>query len=185
MVKNNSRIGLFALPLLLAICLGGCASVPMPKGSSKPYSSARFIAPNQAGSGEESASFVEANQMIQAAIASQMEQHGIKIVKGNADLIIAHLIIFQNNVSTTYSNQYYGYQDFSKLVDLAHKKGVTGQNPEAFQRRALVIDLIDAKTFKLVYRDYSVTGTLANLSEKDREAQINDAVAAVLQKFFK
>jgi translation initiation factor IF-1 len=157
----------------------------MPKGSSKPYSSARFITPNKAGGEEETARFVDSNRMIQAAIAGQMEKHGIQIVEGNADLIIAHLIIFQDNISTSYSNQYFGYQDFSKLVDLAHKKGVTGQNPEAFQKRALVIDLIDAKTFKLVYRDYSVAGTLANLSEKDRQAQINKAVAETLQKFFK
>lgn len=184
MIKNIPHAARFALPLLLAICLGGCASVPMPKGSSKPYSTARFIAPNKADSQEESALFVNANRMIQAAIAGQMESHGIHVVAGNADLIIAHLIIFQDNVSTSYSNQYFGYQDFSQLVDLAHKKGVTGQNPEAFQKRALVIDLIDAKTFKLVYRDYSVTGTLANLSETDRQAQINAAVAETLRKFF-
>jgi len=185
MVKNISRTGRFALPLLLAICIGGCASVPMPKGSSKPYSTARFITPNKANRQDESALFVDSNRMIQESIAGQMEKHGIQIVAGNADLIIAHLIIFQDNVSTSYSNQYFGYQDFSELVDLAHKKGVTGRNPEAFQKRALVVDLIDAKTFKLVYRDYSVAGTLANLSEKDRQAQIHQAVTEVLLKFFK
>jgi hypothetical protein len=184
MIKSISQTSRFALPLLLAICLGGCASVPMPKGSSKSYSTARFITPNKAGIEEESTRFVDANRMIQESIADQMKKHGIHVVAGNADLIIAHLIIFQDNVSTTYSNQFFGYQDFSQLVDLAHKKGVTGQNPEAFQKRALVIDLIDAKTFKLVYRDYSVTGTLENLSETDRKAQINAAVAETLRKFF-
>ena len=48
MIKKISRTGRFVLLLLLATCVGGCASVPMPKGSSKKYSSVRFIQPNKA-----------------------------------------------------------------------------------------------------------------------------------------
>jgi hypothetical protein len=185
MFTQLSQTGRFILLLLLAICVAGCTTVPMPKGSSKAYSTARFIAPNAPLGDDGDPEFVEANRMIKESIATQMEKHGLKIVEGNADLLIAHLIILQDNVSTSYSNQYYGYQDFSDLVTLAHKKGMKKHYPMAVQKRALVIDLIDAKTFKLVYRDYALSGTLVNLSEQERQAYINTAVTMTLQKFFR
>jgi hypothetical protein len=180
-----SRTGRFFILLLLATSVAGCTTIPMPKGNSKAYSTVRFIAPNQPLGEDGAPEFVEANRMIKESIAAQMEKYGLKIVEGNADLIVAHLIILQDNVSTSYSNQYYGYQDFSDLVNLAHKKGMKKHYPVQVQKRALVIDLINAKTFKLVYRDYALSGTLANLSEQERRAYINTAVAETLQKFFR
>ena len=185
MLKNISRTGRFVLLLLLAACAAGCTTVPMPKGSSKAYSTARFIAPNKPLGEDESPIFIESNRMIKESIAAQMEKHGLQIVEGKADLIVAHLIILQDNVSTSYSNQYFGYQDFSDLVNLAHKKGMKSQYPVHVQKRVLVIDLIDAKTFKLVYRNYALGGTMVNLPEEERQAQIDTAVADTLQQFFR
>mgnify|MGYP001814978206 CR=1 FL=1 len=185
MLKNLSLNSRFILLSLLAICFSGCTSVPMPKGSSKGYSSVRFIAPNAPLGEDASARFVEANAMIKAAIANQMEEHGLEVVEGKADLIVAHLIIFQDNVSTSYSNQYYGLQDFSDLVTLAHKEGTKKHYPENVQKRALVIDVIDAETYKLVYRNYVLSGMLTNLSEEDRQEYIDAAVAQTLQQFFR
>ena len=181
-ISNTVRLVLSAL---LAVCFAGCSTVPMPKGSSKGYSTVRFVAPNKPLADDDSPAFVEANRMIKKAIAEQMEQHGLQVVEGNADLIVAHLIILQDNVSTSYNNQYYGLQDFSDIVDLAHKEGTKKHYPEHVQKRALVIDLIDAKTYKLVYRNYVLSGMLANLSEADRQLHINTAVAQTLQQFFR
>jgi len=185
MLIQLPRTGRLVLLSLLAICFSGCTTVPMPKGSSKGYSTVRFIAPNKALGEDESPAFIEANRMIKKSIASQMKNHGLQIVERNADLIVAHLIILQDNVSTSYSNQYYGYQNFSDIVTLAHKKGMKKHYPEHVQKRALVIDLIDAKTFKLVYRNYALSGTLANLSEQEFQEHINTAVTETLQNFFR
>lgn len=185
MLIQLSRTSRFALLSLLAITVAGCSTVPMPKGSSKGYSSARFIAPNAPLGNDDSPGFVEANRMIKKAVAAEMEKNGLQIVEGNADLIIAHLIILQDNASTSYSNQYYGLQEFSDIVDLAHKEGMKQHYPEHVQKRALVIDLIDARTYKLVYRNYALSGTLANLSEQDRQAYIDSMVGQTLQQFFR
>ncbi len=123
--------------------------------------------------------------MIKESIAAQMEQHGLKVVEGNADLIVAHLIILQDNASTSYSNQYYGLQDFSDLVTMAHKEGMKKSYPEAVQKRALVIDIIDARTYKLVYRNYALSGMLSHLSEQERQEKINIATAETLHQFFR
>jgi hypothetical protein len=171
--------------VLLVSFMTGCASVPMPKGSSKGYSTVRYIAPNAPLGEDASPRFVEANRMIKDAVASEMEKNGLQVVEGNADLIAAHLIILQDNASTSYCNQYYGVQDFFKIVSLAHKEGMKKDYPEHVQKRALVIDLIDANTYKLVYRDYVVSGSLANLSEQDRKTFIDSMVAQTLQQFFR
>ena len=185
MLTQYSRTVRFILFSLLAICFTGCNTVPMPKGNSKGYTSVRFIAPNAPLGADNTPLFVESNRMIKVAIAAQLEKNGMKVVEGNADLIVAHLVILQDNVSTSYSNQYYGLQDFSDLVTLAHKEGMKKSYPEAVQKRALVIDFIDAKTYKLVYRNYVLSGTLAQLTEQERQEQINKAVAQTLQPFFK
>lgn len=185
MLVQISRTSRFALLALLAISVAGCSTVPMPKGSSKGYSTVRFIAPNKPLGDDASPGFVEANRMIKEAVAAQMEKNGLQVVEGNADLIVAHLIILQDNASTSYSNQYYGLQDFFDIVDLAHKEGMKQHYPEHVQKRALVIDLIDAKTYKLVYRNYALSGTLENLSEQDRKAYIGSMVGQTLQQFFR
>jgi hypothetical protein len=185
MLVQLSRISRFALLSLLAIFVAGCTSVPMPKGSSKGYSTVRFIAPNKPLGDDASPGFVEANRMIKEAVAAQMETNGLQVVEGNADLIVAHLIILQDNASTSYCNQYYGLQDFFDIVSLAHKEGTKKHYPEHVQKRALVIDLIDSRTYKLVYRNYALSGTLANLSEQDRQVYINKMVAEALQQFFR
>jgi len=178
------RSGTIGLLLMAAIIFSGCTSVPMPKGNSSAYSSVRFVAPNQPVAEDNLPQFVEANRMIKGAIADQMECHGLQVVEQNADLIIAYLIILQDNVSTSYCNQYYGYQDFMEIVDLAFKESLKKQYPEKVEKRAVVIDLIDARTYKLVYRDYALSGSIANLSVENRQKVISEVVANALQKFF-
>jgi len=180
-----TRTARYILLPLAAVYLAGCTSVPMPKGSSKGYSSVRFVAPNQPLAEDSLPRFVEAHRMIKSAISGQMEQHGLQVVEKDADLIVAYLVILQDNVSTSYSNQYYGYQDFMDIVNLAHDKGMKKSYPEKVEKRAVVIDLIDAKTYELVYRDFALSGSLAHLSEADRQNQIENAVATALQRFFR
>lgn len=182
MLKNIGRLTVLSL---LTLYFAGCSSVPMPKGTSKGYTSARFVAPNKPLDRDNDPVFIKSNRMIKKAITGELEKNGIKVVENNADLIIAHLIVLQDNTSTSYSNQYYGLQDFSKLVTMAHKEGMKKHFPERVQKRALVIDLIDAKTYKLVYRDYVLSGALANLPEEEQQAQIDKAIGLTLQKFFK
>lgn len=179
-----SQTGRFVLLTMLTVCFAGCTSVPMPKGSSKGYSTVRFVAPNQPLAEDKLPQFVEGHRMIKKAITAQMEQHGLQVVEQNADLIVAYLVILQDNVRTSYSNQYYGYQDFTDIVDLAFEKGSKKDYPEKVEKRAVVIDLIDAKTYKLVYRDYAISGPLAYLSAEDRQKVINEVVSKALQKFF-
>ena len=180
-----SGIGCAAALSILALCIAGCSSVQMPKGTSKGYSTVRFVEPNEPLAEDKLPRFVEGHRMIKTAITGELQKNGLKMVEQDAELIVAYLIVLQDNVSTSYSNQYFGYQDFMDLVDLAHEEGMKRSYPEKVEKRALIIDLIDAKTLELVYRDYAITGAAAHLSKEDQQKLVNEVVATALQQFFR
>ena len=158
----------------------------MPKGTSKGYSSFRYIQPKKAVGLDGTEQSVELNQMIKESISSQMKAHGLQMGEGkDADLVVAYLVIMQDNFKTSNINQYYGYQDYTEIVELAHEKGMKDSFPEYVQKGALVIDLIDAETYQLVYRDFAVRGIQGDLSQDARREKIDKAVSEILQKFFK
>ena len=47
--------------------------------------------------------------MIKEAITGQFTKHGLAVQTDNTDLIVAFLLIIQNNASTTSINDYFGY----------------------------------------------------------------------------
>ena len=175
---------LFAV-LLLAILSGCTSSIPMPKGTQKGYSSARFINPKKLEGLAATDKSVNLTRMIKEAITQEFTSHGMELLDQNADLIIAHLVIIQDNVLTTSINQYFGYQDNSEILAEAHKRRVDKGQPEYLKKGALVIDLIDAKTSQLIYRDYGIRNTVANLSEEEKQVRINEIVSGILANFFK
>lgn len=180
------RISLF-LTVILAATFCGCSSVDMPKGKNKGYESARFvrIRPNPSQTFAEGSDQV--NNMIQSAISSEFTRNGLAVGPDNAELIIAYLLIIQNNATTTSINDYFGYgRSSSEILEAAHNKGVlSGKNPDYFEAGAIVIDILDAKSNKLIYRNYAKRDVIQNLSDAERQTRINDAVAEALEPFFK
>ncbi len=185
MRRMMSRSAHLVLLCMAAFIIAGCTSVPMPKGTSKGYATVRFIKPNEPLAEDNLPQFIEAHRMIKESVVDQMQQHGLQVVDHDADLIVAYLVVLQDNVKTFYSNQYYGSQDFMPIVNTAFKERAKKSYPENIQKRIVVIDLIDAGTYKLVYRDYAVTGAVADLPEAERRQVIGNVVSAALQQFFK
>ncbi len=54
-----------------------------------------------------------------------------------------------------------------------------------YQAGTVVIDIIDNKTGKLVYRDYATRDITDNLSDAQFQARANSAVKQALAKFFR
>jgi hypothetical protein len=127
-----------------------------------------------------------AHRMIQGALKSQFTSRGLAFGNAKADLIVSYLVIYQDNVMTTYFDAYFGTagspQDISEM---AHKRGVIdGKRPEAFERAGLVISIFDAKTNELIHRDYAAGDLVKGLSDSVRQQRTNEAVAIALRKFF-
>ena len=171
----------------IAIALNACApSVDMPKGSSKGYNSARLVKRTPNSSIILTSKEKKIHRMVQNSIKTQFTSNGKAYNQANADLIIGYLIISQNNAMTTSYSEYFGYgRDADEITDIAHMKGVVkGVRPDFFERAGLLVDVIDAKTNKLVYRNIYVGDIVKGVSDANRANRINNAVNQALGPFF-
>lgn len=180
------KFRLLPLLCLLAIaCLPACKTVEQPKGSAHGYKSARLVRPTSAPTFANPDD--RANHAIQSALASVLRSKGFAIDSSNADLTVAYLIVVQDNVSTRLIDDYFGFGRSSmQIADIAHDRGVIRNNrADYYQAGTVVIDIIDNKTGKLVYRDYATRDVTGNLSDAQLQERANSAVQQALARFFR
>ena len=122
------------------------------------------------------------HKLIQNAITANLAAKDLTRVASSRNVIVAYLIILGNNVSTTDVNDYFGYgRDSDALLDKAHEKGtIENKNPNRFTAGTLVVDVIDAKTYKLLYRNYVVRQVFRNVPADVRAERIQLAVDQAL-----
>jgi hypothetical protein len=122
------------------------------------------------------------HQIIQDAIADTLARKGLARAEGGGDVKVAYLVLIADNVSTTSINDYFGYgRDAAGLQDKAHEAfSMKNKNPDAFEAGTLVIDIIDARSFELLKRNYVVRPILKNIEPGARMARIRDAVNEAL-----
>ena len=172
---------LIALPVLAI--LSGCQSVKQPLGTSEGYTTFRFIDVGPSGDERFEEPSAERDQITQAKIKEIFEGNGLTYDADNADLIVAYLYIRQNNVSTMVVPTYYGL-GHQEIQDYVHKKGVLkGEQREYIDKGAIVIDVIDTDSQKLVYRNWAVRD-IRNATDEDRKPLIEGVVSESLSAFF-
>lgn len=184
---NLSRAAGLAV-IVFAVC--ACTpSVERAKGTSRGYHSARFVATKvseKMPSGEmqdDPALHAE----VKAAITREFTRHGVPVGRsGSEELIIAYMVLSQNTVSTTLNRDYFGNgRDAMAILDEAHRMGViNNRTPDDFHRGAILIDVLDAKTNKLVFRNYAVRPVTGG-DAAEGQRKINSAVAQALEPFFR
>jgi hypothetical protein len=182
-MKTQPLLLLLSLAGIIA-ALTGCQSIDQPKGSSEGYSSFRFIERGSTADGrfEEPSEFRD--RTTQSAILDQFGAHGISFEEKDADLLVAYLYIKQDNVSTMAAPTYYG-EEYQDIQSYAHKKGVLKSNSrDTFEVGAIVIDVIDLKTQKLIYRSYAKRDIKGVTTNAERDSLIGSAVAEALSGFF-
>ncbi|MDG2123974.1 MAG: DUF4136 domain-containing protein [Verrucomicrobiales bacterium] len=185
-MKTTRRALLAALSL--AILLGGCNSIDMPSGSSKGYSSARLV--NPAGAkyvGEAIEDTPEVADAVRAAIEANFNANGFSFGSSDSQLVVAFMLIRQDLVTTATNSDYFGVgRDADEILEEAHKRGVIdSQRFESFEAGAIVIDVLDAKSNKLIYRDFAKRDIDPSATAGQRKQRINQAVASALAKFFR
>ena len=161
---------------LAGLALASCApNVDMPKGTSKGYSSARLVQRNPQLPPTTDATENQINRMIQNSIASSFTANGLSYGKSDADLTVAYMVLYQEPGMTSRYDSYFGYgRSPDEISDLAHQRGVIDSTrPDYFERAGIVIDVIDSKTHKLVYRNFTVGDVVRNVSSGTRAARGN------------
>lgn len=180
---------MFKTPFLIAIAALGfvsCStSIDMPKGTSKGYTSARLIQRDPNSPAAASATEQQVHGMIQKSIARQFVSKGMAYGKGNADLAVAYMVIYQEPGMTASYDQYFGYgRDSGQISDVAHTRGaLENKRPDYFRQAGIIIDVIDARTNKLVYRNIAKGDVIKGASAGTRAARIDAAVALALAPF--
>jgi hypothetical protein len=179
-----TKIALAALALAAVSC---APSVEMPKGTSKGYTSARLVTVDKKPVDDlEFPNQVSGHRMIQKSLAANFRANNLQVTSGSADLIVGYLVLVQNNFSTVALDDYFGYgRDSDAIVDKAQTLGVVeNSRPDSFESGTIVVDVIDAKTNKLVYRGHATQDIYKSNSSSARQAAINTAVTNALNGFF-
>jgi hypothetical protein len=164
------------------VLLAGCSSTPvrvntgMVRATTFSFVTGRPMPPDYAEKRD------QIHRLIQTAIATNLTAKGLSRTPAGGDVFLAYLVILGDNVSTTDVNDYFGYgRDSDALMDKAHEKfAIESKNPNQFVAGSLVIDVIDAKTYKLLYRNYAVRQVLRNVPEDVRAERIQAAVDQAL-----
>ena len=131
------------------------------------------------------AAFTEKRQQVHAivhqAIANNLAAKGVTAVAQGGEVTVAYLIIVGNNVSTSAINDYFGYTaDAMALVDKAQKAYTEGAQRNYFEAGTLLIDIVDARTQKVLARNYVTKPVLQNPTVEARQAHIQEAVNEAL-----
>jgi hypothetical protein len=166
------------------VLLAGCTSTPSRVNTGAVHASTFSFVTGQPMPPENAEKREQIHQLIQNAITTNLTAKDLSRTPAGGDVILAYLIILGDNVSTTDVNDYFGYgRDSDALLDKAHEKfAIDNKNPNYFVAGTLVIDVIDAKTYKLLYRNYVVRQVLRNVPENVRAERIQEAVDEALAK---
>ncbi len=176
-----------ALVLAAAIVTACAPSVDMPKGTSKGFHSARLIQRDPKAPAITNATERQVHGMIQKALAEQFAAKGLAWGKGDADLVVAYMVIYQETGMTTSYDDYFGYgRNASEIAEVAHTRGVIkSHRPDYFRQAGILVDVIDARTNKLVFRNLAKGDVIAGASPATRASRINAGVAQALEPFFR
>jgi hypothetical protein len=182
------KTSLRALTAAIA-CLGfvSCSTnVDMPKGTSKGYTSARLIQRDSNLPAPSKDIEKQVHGMIQRSLSKQFTSRGMAYGKGDADLVVAYLVIYQEPGMTADYREYFGYgRNADDIAMLAHDRGALGSRPEYFRQAGIVVDVVDHGTNKLVYRGFAKNDVVKGASDSTRAARIDAAVAQAIAPFFK
>lgn len=183
-------------PLLLlcagALALAGCSSTPVTvdegRIQAKTFS---FMKRHGTGGAAFAEQRAEVHALVQAAITRSLASRGIARVDSGGDVTVGYLVIVGSNVTTAAIGDYFGYgPETSALMAKAHAGA--GRRYEEFTRNrvrdektykagALVIDILDAKTQELRYRNFAYRELLRQAPKDVRAERIQGVVDEVLR----
>lgn len=166
---------------LVAFCVG-CSSVPTTVDTGPIHATTfSFVAKSPSNTPNFADQHEKVHAMIQDSISRNLANKGLEQVPSGGDVIVAYLVIVGNNASTTAINDYFGYgRDVSALHDKAQAAYTSSKNPNYFEAGTLLVDIIDAKTYKLLKRSFVVRPLLRHPSAEVHEERIQEAVDAAL-----
>jgi len=173
----------FATLSLAALLVAGCSSTPTNVDTGKIHAATySFIAGDTAAAPGSGNSWEQIHAMIQDSISRDLAGKGLSKVSSGGDVIVAYLVIVGNHAVTERIDTYFGNgRGADALHDKAQDAYNRSKNPNDFEAGTLLVDIVDAKTYKLLKRSYVVRPLLRAPAAEVRAERIQEAVDAVLQ----
>jgi len=168
---------------LAALLVAGCSSTPTKVDSGSIRAATFSFIARTPGTAPAFADLrQQVDTMIQDSITRNLASKGLSRVASGGDVTVAYLVIVGNNVSTVAIHDHFGYgRDFAALQDKAQDGYSGSKNPNYFEAGTLLIDIIDAKTFKLLKRSYVTRPVLRDVSAEVRAERLQEAVNETLK----
>ena len=177
------KYSLFVTLNLAALLAAGCSSTPT-RVDTGPIRAATFsfIARSTQPAPGITESREQVHAMIQDSITRDLAAKGLSKLPSGGDVTVAYLVIVGNNASTESINTYFGYgRDASGLQEKAQAAYTSSKNPNYFEAGTLLVDIIDARTNKLLKRSAVTRTLLSNPTAELRAEHIQQAVDTVLK----
>jgi hypothetical protein len=170
--------------MLMGVLIAGCSSTPkrVDSGAIKAHTF-NFVNGGTTPAAAAADNREAIHLVIQDAITQDLAAKGVQKVATGGDVTVAYLVIVGNNATTESISTYFGAgRDASGLSDKAHAAYTENKNPNYFEAGTLVVDIIEAKTYKVLFRDYVTRPALRNPAAEVRAANIQAAVNEALSK---
>lgn len=175
------NLKLSVVAALCGVVLVGCSSVPtrVDKGpvQATSYTLMKSKAPASVVVNERRE---RVHKLIQAAIASELEQKGLQPKASGGNVQVGYMVIVADNATTATYDEYFGYgRDASDLSEKAHKTLSKSKSRDLFEVGAIVIDVVDARDSKLLFRSIAHMD-VSDVTSANRAERINTLVASCL-----
>lgn len=120
---------------------------------------------------------------IQRAVITEMAKKGFKQVVSGADLLVNIVAVVKSKVSVSSNTSYYGYGGIYRPYYWGEGSiyGTTTYDVQQYKEGSLLIDMVDARTQKIVWHGSGNSKIDAPLP--DPEVQIPRAVAKIMAGF--
>ena len=191
---NKHTFSMNKLYLLFSLCisialLGGCASIDLPKGTSKGYSTYSIYKHSPNSVPDFSSKEDRTHELIKTALRHEFSKHGLKESGSveDAELVISYLLVVQDGATSTAIRDYY-VNSGSEILSKAHRRSFKKTKEyytDKYVTGSLIFDIVDKKNNKLIYRDYVTRKMFDSLNAKEREQTIVEGVAEVTAEFFR
>ncbi len=120
---------------------------------------------------------------IQGAISNWFSMHGFeKKPLQQADFLIAYRVVVEDKTSVTVLNDYYGYP-MGWRYGYYRPYGAQRTYVYDYQQGSIIIDIVDPKTRKLMWRGSATDEVREAATPEKRQQRIAEAVNAILKTF--
>jgi hypothetical protein len=167
------KAALLSIALVALVAFAGCSSISVSTNfdSGADFASYKTFGWMKESDSEKGYDFSgELDERIKNAVDQQLAAKGLMKATVNTDL----LVVYHAGKEQQLEEEDWGYGGWW---------GVGGGDVNSYEKGTLVVDLIDAKTEKLVWRGSANKALSENPSAGEREEAIDDAVQKMFKKY--